>query len=311
MSATNSVSLGIYTLRVRELNSGSDIRFRDLPMKEEFIAYLEDKMRIAGSSLQIVGGNRAFLSNGHKKTNRALFGQIQTGRFGYGSKITNIKTGKVAYERTKDDADMIPLFFRCEVHPSEEFALFVFQNFNNHGLKDAFSTYLSECFSEDYPELRLHWQKVATQDVAQSVLSDGIIKKARLIRHLKSSDVADAYRQGTVDGAGEIELQIRAVRGGSLNLGDRISEFLSGKRELKTVIEFEEFEYDDIKVELEVNGVKRTLPLMNVGSFSPDYDITDDVELDLFQHPTPLSVDNIAASLIESVRKSFKDEHKA
>ena len=89
-------------------------------------------------------------------------------------------------------------------------------------------------------------------------LLNGRLTKIRFIRYSLPSDLADAYDTGghsEIEGTAEIV--IRPSRGQSLPLKNRIRDALEGRREIREMVELTGYEYDNVKVEIDVRGSKK------------------------------------------------------
>ena len=89
--------------------------------------------------------------------------------------------------------------------------------------------------------------------------------------------------------------------GESIPLRNRIREVLEGRRDVRGMIELVDYEYDNVKVELDVRGSKKTLDLSDIMKMRAYVDITSDVRIGDDGHPDFNSVDAIAQDLMGSL----------
>ena len=90
-------------------------------------------------------------------------------------------------------------------------------------------------------------------------------------------------------------------RGESIPLLGRIRDVLDGRRTISDMVELKGYDYDNVKVEMDVRGSKKTLDLSDLLKIRAYVDITQDVRIDNNGHPNFDSIDFIARDLMSSL----------
>ena len=82
---------------------------------------------------------------------------------------------------------------------------------------------------------------------------------------------------------------------------NRLREVFNGRRHIQEMIELRGYEYDNVKVELDVRGSKRTLDLSDLLKIRAYVDITSDICIQDNGHPEFNSIDAVAQDLMRSL----------
>ncbi len=82
---------------------------------------------------------------------------------------------------------------------------------------------------------------------------------------------------------------------------NRLREVFEGKRDFREMVELDDHDYDNIKVEIDVRGSKRTLDLSDEMKIRAYVDITSEVKVNDDGHPDFASIDAIAQELLISL----------
>ncbi len=163
-----------------------------------------------------------------------------------------------------------------------------------------------EYFHQYYPGIVVSVNPLVPAQLLNQYLESGRIIKIRFIRFSIPADIADAYDiDGQAEEGGSSEYIVSARRNGRLPLVSRIREFLDGKRKLNSLIELQNFEYDSVKVEVNIGGTRRTLDLSDLSKLRPYYDISSGVKIGDNGHPTYTSIDAIARTLTNDLLASM------
>lgn len=129
------------------------------------------------------------------------------------------------------------------------------------------------------------------------------MKTFRFIQRQASSDVCDALEQIDKEGqAAEVEYIVKAKRNGFFGKLDALKkEFTKPVPNFKSIVEIPNFDYDTIKVDMEIAGKRRCIDLGNVLKINGTIDITDDVTLDQTGHPRKDSFVSLARGLASTL----------
>jgi len=236
---------------------------------------------------------------------RQLYGIIETGEYGYESELYNVDTGNISYRRRIADAEMLPFYFTVYLPQNTNEGILLLQRFKQFGIKTMLEKDINRYLSR-YLQLPLKFEiypLVPRQLIEQCL--NGRIVKLRFIRFSWPRDITDVYyMQDHYEEVGYIELVISAKKGRDIRgVKERIRAFLDGRIHLTDILEIRNFEYNNIKVEIDLNGNKRTVDLSNLYKFRAYYDITNEVVIGPNGHPTFDSINQVAQSILEDLKK--------
>ena len=232
-------------------------------------------------------------------------GIIQTGVNGYASEIVNTDTNQVSHHRTVVEAEFVPFFFLLVCPPGRDFGLLLLQRFGNLGVKDFFVDPIIEKFGQDHANSRLRITRLVPSDLAHQLLEQSIIKTIRLVRYEELAEVSDSLGEGYAERTGVVEMVFRAKKSGSLPSAPGLIQALLGKKAINQVFSVENFDYDSIKVDVEVNGKRRVIDIGRPNVLTPNIDVTEDLKLDIGGHPTWESLVDCFSAY---AKDTFKDE---
>ena len=139
-------------------------------------------------------------------------------------------------------------------------------------------------------------------------MSEGKIESIRFISFDIPTDVTDAFGGGHVEREGHAELVIRARRGGSLPIRERLREIFAGRRTAGNFIALDEtnFQYQKVKVTSRVGRSSRTVDLSRLNRLRSYYDISDEVAVDPRSgHPQFDSIHELATDLAGRIRAGW------
>jgi hypothetical protein len=299
-----AISLSTYTVRILD-RIGKPVRdLNRWPDGSSFTALIE----------KYLGARRGHvLDDPHKQTalrvldfvtwGKCVSGTAERGDYGFGSTLFDMEVQKVSHDRQPTEADLIPYYFLFETHPGADEGILILERFGRGGIKGPLGSDLDAYLRDQYPEFRLDIRPLVTQQMIDQFLGNGRIVRIRLVRFGIPSDIADRYDIGHEEEEGIAEFRITAKRGRHIPLLDRIRAVLAGDLDLPRFLEVGGFQYDDVKIEFELGGRRRTLDLLHPNHFWPSIDVTDEVELDDDRHPVFASVDDIARSLASDIRR--------
>ena len=114
--------------------------------------------------------------------------------------------------------------------------------------------------------------------------------------------LADAYDVGDTKRQKEPPRWCSHREGGQgIPLVNRLQEVLFDGRPINEMVELRAHEYDNVKVELDVRGSKKTLDLSDLSKIRAYVDITSDIRLCDNGHPEFNSIDAVARDLMGSL----------
>jgi hypothetical protein len=211
---------------------------------------------------------------------RYAIGKVKTGAYGYSSEIVNTNTGAVNYNKTEDDAEVMPFYF-CfcmPIVPSTK-GILILQTTGVFGIKSIFNNCLEEYLNRTNNEYRLSIGSITPVPYITRFLQYGILQKIRFIRY---NIPADRARQlGLNNGVEEAfeEYTIHKPLGFVDRKRMEITQCLTGQRAINNVIEIADFDYDNIKLDFKMGRKNKTINLSNIDKIIVNEDITDNLDL--------------------------------
>ncbi len=210
---------------------------------------------------------------------RMLYVKIYSGIYGSSSDIIDGNTQRVKYKKKSSDIDARPFYLMIVLPKDSEKVIvqkgmFIFQNVGQFGVKTITTSLMQGFFSSEFGTT-LKCNTIAPALFIRKVIRKESIKKFVMIKNFKSSDVADNV--GTGYGS-----EVREIS--NLNFSekmwdkmmDKIRYVAGGKYNL---FEFEQREYDNLKVVVDIGGRTRKINLHNLESLSIIEGIPDEIKM--------------------------------
>lgn len=209
---------------------------------------------------------------------RILFGRVKTGDYGIESELVNVRTGEVT-NRSVEQADMMPFGFCIAVPAGKiENAVIILQTMSVYGMKLSLQKRLQECLTQIDSKLQLVMRAIAPKEYIDRYFENGILKKIRMIRYEIPTDESD--KLGIAYGVRRTreERIIHSPLGFMERKRREIQECLAGQRSYTEIIELEDFEYDELKLEFSLGETNKTFDLKDMNSLVVNEDITNKVK---------------------------------
>lgn len=241
-------------------------------------------------------------------TSTSVSGVYKTGQFGFESQIYSINERKVTHERKSDEADMMPFNFSFYLPKNttpglRKRGLLLLSRFNTLGVRRFTIPHLQDYFSKRFNDLTLNIERVVPQKVMETIMKKGELKNIRLIKKTLPKDVADALSPSNREKVKELELIIRSKNKTFFSDINWILDALEGRTPPNQLFTTQLFEHDNIKLEIEVEGRKRTIDIGRPNSFSSNIEL-DDITADVDGHPKISdwlkAADELAAEIVTS-----------
>ena len=210
---------------------------------------------------------------------RMFYAKIYSGIYGSSSDIIDGNTQRIKYKKKLSDIDIRP-FYLMVVFPKDNASvtvqkgLFIFQNVGQFGIKTITTTLMQDFFSNEF-RITLKCNTIAPDLFVKKIIRKDNIKKLIMIKNVRSGDIADNVNLGYGSEVREIADfhfnekmwsrlmdQIRHVAGSRFNL-----------------FEFEQTEYDNLKVVVDIGGRNRIINLHNLEHLSIIEAIPDEIKM--------------------------------
>lgn len=210
---------------------------------------------------------------------KMLYVKIYSGIYGSSSDIIDGDTQEIKYQKTSSDIDTRP-FYLMIVFPKDsdnvivQKGMFIFQNVGQFGVKTITTSKMQEFFSSQF-NITLKCNTIAPDLFIRKVIRKENIKKFVMIKNYKSSDLADNLGKG-------YGIEVREI--GNLNFSENKWDRLMGAiRHVAgskyNLFEFEQQEYDNLKLIVDIGGRTRTINLHNLENLSIIEGIPDEIKM--------------------------------
>lgn len=241
-------------------------------------------------------------NNKGQKNYKVLYGRVKTGEYGVESELVNVVTGKI-YNKTAEEADMMPFGFCIGVSEGEVTnAVIALQTNGVFGMKLSLQEHLQKCMAELDPDFRISFKPVAPKEYIDRYFNKGILKKIRMVRHEIPEEITE--RMGINYGTRQTKEEriIHKPLGFLERNKKKVQEWRAGQRSYTKLVELDDFEYDEIKLEFSLEGEDKTFNLGNMEKLVVNENITKKVVLSgghpTFDSLTPVMKDIVKEYLI-------------
>lgn len=198
---------------------------------------------------------------------RHMILKVESGEYGFTTDLVDPKKKSVEYRKPANLAEMKPFFLSVIVDKSEkvEKGFIIFQNVGIYSVKTVFKTYFSD-FLKSYNTQELQYEfnlgVVTPKQFATQLLKQYSVKQVKLISYSNPMDPAEKLNTDFL-----YQEEIRIYRKFALiqKTVEKVCKYIDKKCDITDIIEIDGFEYDDIKIELDIGkGKVRTLDLGNI-----------------------------------------------
>ena len=209
------------------------------------------------------------------------WGIINTGDYGIVSEIVDIHTGQPVFEKTADNADMMPFYFMVIV-PKDyvdnsgnkiivQKALLIIQNNGIYGIKTVLNRYLCQYISKEYGA-KLNILNVTPKVYVDKLLDEGALEKIRFVINHPDEDISNSV------GFSSLYEERTFIK--PIITADLMSKIKLLTRNRNCVInEFEDINYDNIKLEIKAGNIVKTLNLNNIDNVNISESVPDEYKL--------------------------------
>lgn len=211
-----------------------------------------------------------------------LYGRIKTGNYGIESEIVDKTTGITTHNKKITEANVLPFDFLIILPAGNTYqTVFIMQTQGIYGIKTEFEFGFNSYLNKISNILKGHFSPLYPREYAETFLNNGILKKIKLFRYNIPRDEADRF--GIIPGKRKKENQqvitVSSPLGFSRKKIEQIRECIYGIRTYNTVVQIDEFDYDDLRLEFRLGGKNKTISLKNIDKLVITQDITNEVNL--------------------------------
>ncbi|MBL8277754.1 MAG: hypothetical protein JNL93_13720 [Pelomonas sp.] len=212
-------------------------------------------------------------------TPTSVAGVYATGQFGFESDIYSIEAKKITHNRKIDEADMVPFNFgfympQASISGQRARGLLLLGRRQALGIRHITIPHLQHYFRNRFQDLTLNIERVVPKLVMEALLKGGALKTIRLIKKNLPQDIADVFSISDRDNIHEIELVIRSKRKSHFSDVNWLLEAFQGKASSASeIITIPSFTHDNLKLEVSIDGRKRTVNVGKPGNFSSNIEL--------------------------------------
>lgn len=301
----SAILLGAYTLRVREKNHNQYLPLNKFNGSNNIFAYLKKffdgftKIFSTDRSNQKVSSLLKINYEG-----KLISGIIESGEYGYSSKLYDIDQGSQTYNRKPKEAELFPLYFLFDVNTDSTKGILILEKFGNNGLFTLLKNMLTTNFTKAFPEYKIDINPLIPKGLFEYYLGKGNLRKLTFTTYKIPTDVNKVYQiKGYEDKIKEVSISVIAKKNTFLPTPKWIRDILNGKRTIAGLIELHS-QFNDVKIDVEIKGVKRTLSINHTERLNPYFDMTDKIRTEN-GHPVFESINTEAKQLLEEIEKEI------
>jgi len=237
---------------------------------------------------------------------RSISGVIESGIYGLASNIRDVDTDSLTYKKRKNDADVLPFYFLIYIPEDTNEGILLLQRTGKYGIRSNLGTFLNAYFSKEHSRFSVEVNFLIQEELIKRILYGGIIKKLRCVKYQVSTDKVDGLDEGHEEIPFSMEVVLSANR---IPFMAKIQEFFEFKCNVKNLIEIRDFnfDYDTVKVEVDIDGRLQTFDLGDLDKARNHYDVSSQIVMDADERPTFQSMQQVAKNYLEElIEKTYQ-----
>lgn len=208
----------------------------------------------------------------------AIYGTIKSGNYGEQTEIINVETGNVAHNKEDNEADVLPYGFAIAVAAGEmNQGIVVVQSFAGIDIKRILHQRVAAYVERIGNEYRVDMKPVVPQQVLDGYFEGGILKSIRFIQNIIPTEESDRFGLNRNVGNMSKEVKFKNPVGFLVNNKLRIDMWRRGQIGYDRVVEIDDFEYDELKLDFKIGNSTKTIKMSDIENLKLSIDITDDV----------------------------------
>jgi hypothetical protein len=230
---------------------------------------------------------------------------VKSGEYGAESDLYDVKT-KISRRKKVTEAELLPfMVFLEQPNRNVNEAILLFQNFKGFGVKTAFCREFLSYFNNKFDRYKLEIKTLIPEGVLQRLFQNDV-KELNFIK-FNTSGIEKNFDEGHQEEEGKIKISITPKSKHFLPINNMLNRIINRTTpSIKGYFELSEdlagFEYDDIQIVIEENGIPRRISLNRMNLPSYRINIEDSVILDDTGHPTNESLKAVASEQAVSIR---------
>ncbi len=305
----NRISLVAYSIRVRRKRTSYFLKLRDIDGVDLFSCLkhwtkpTESQMANFEESKQVMD----FSEQDVLEKRETVTGIVETGEYGFESKLFDVKKRKIAYKRTVDDAEVLPFYFQIFA-PNEEIGIVVFQRFGNLGISSVFRKWFRSQIDSVSSEFTVDMDPLIPDEYFRAILTRGDLSTITFRKLTVPSDIADRIDPVYLDPQeAKYEIIVKS-KNPMKDLARRIMSKLNGRQApaLHEIVSLPNADFDEIIVTIKIGGVEKRFNLARLSNVQATLDITNNVRMGANGHPAYGDVQNEALNYCDHLKKQLR-----
>lgn len=237
---------------------------------------------------------------------REVSGIIKKGEYGFESDLIDVQNQNISHRRTVIEAEMLPFYFLAKIPDDTNEGILILQKTGKSSIYGTLQYNFKRDFKIVCPEFSVEFNPLVPEELIDQYLKDGLITQVNLTRFSYPKDIADAfYAQDHGEIEEKVQLIITTKELRRFPFIDRIKEVFNNTRLISKFVELQYFDYDKVKLIVNMGGNQRTLDLGDMSKFRPNYDISDEIRIGPDGHPEIGNMHEIASKLLEEISKGI------
>ena len=275
-----------------------------LDLYEVFIRYLEERDR---NFLNDPDQSKMFRVTRYDKEEHLVRGTIEIGDYGFSAELIDIELAEKTYERSPTEAEMTPYYFLAYLPGNSNRGVVILQRNSGRGIQTSLFTDFRKHTRNFNNNVKVDFNPFIPGSFIEELTKNARWTKIRFIRNDLPRRIHDAYKQEAYrrvnQFSGFSEFVIQPAR--NQNLPTMVLDWAIGalrdKSKVRNMAEVIGHDYDNVKMEIELGGRKKTINLERLDNIKTDFDITETVLTDAGGHPKFDSIDSAANELLNSI----------
>lgn len=265
--------------------------------------------QLAASLTPMVAGNykgvpEKTITVRNLSTNSVGFiGTFDLGSYGREADVIDVNSGASVLQKKKHHAENVPFYFRLYVPSGKDVGYLITQRIGLNGISSVLKEIFRSYFNSSYPDYIIDIRSVAPDFIVRRYINDGEPRSVTFIKHSIPADFADVVSGKSVVSTGSVEVTYKSKDKDFFRRKD-VASAITTSAGIKSVYAFDDFDPDDIKMTVDIDGKIRTLSLQNHKKMRSSFDITDSVTAGPSGYPVRSDIDSEAESLIKEMAKA-------
>lgn len=287
-----------------------------LDLYDVFIRYLEERDL---NFLDDRDKYKMFRVTKYHEETYSVRGIIEVGDYGFSAELIDTVSAQKTYDRSPTEAEMMPYYFLAYLPRDLNRGIVILQKTSGRGIQTSLFTDFKKHAREFNRTVKVDFRPFVPRSFIEEMTRNARWTKIRFIRYNLPQSIQEDYRRealgkpNQIEGVSEFVIQPTKNQ----NLPAKVLDW--AKRTLrdtskgdtstaKGMTEIIGHDYDNVKMEIELGGRRKTVNLERIDALKTDYDITKTVQVDEGGHPRFNSIDSAAKDLLDSVLTELENE---